>query len=66
MDKKGDVAMTVTSPEGACLVYNDAPSCDVNGLHAWPGDWTGFERYGRGPLVGRMVDGPTAGRLEAR
>ena len=43
----GDMAMTVTSPEGQCVVfggYNDAPTCDVNlGDYSavWPGDWAG-------------------------
>ena len=41
----GDMAMTVTSPEGQCVVfcgYNDAPTCDVNlGDYSavWPQSW---------------------------
>jgi len=41
----GDMAMTVTSPEGQCVVfggYNDAPTCDVNlGDYSavWPSAW---------------------------
>ena len=41
------MAMTVTSPEGQCVVfggYDISPGCDVDlGLYGavWPGDWTG-------------------------
>ena len=43
----GDMAMTVTSPEGQCVVfggYDISPGCDVDlGLYGavWPSDWTG-------------------------
>lgn len=43
----GDMAVTVISPEGQCVVfggYDDAPSCDANlGNYTtvWPDDWTG-------------------------
>ena len=57
----GDMAMTVTSPEGQCVVfggYNDFPTCDVNTLQrglAWRLDRLGQRNLHRlrGPLVGR-------------